>query len=104
MNIRGPPRSLEGSNGEPWGERGEGTYFKVDLNMQRLPDHHSCVEKKLLDEATLPLRRMKSASWQVGAAPAKPLTAAAQQLFGGRATGKGAASQTRRALPRAQPP
>lgn len=70
--------------------QGEGAYFKADPNMQRPPEKHSCVERKRLGGTKLP-PRMKSASGQVGAAPAKPLTAAAQQLFGGRATGKGAA-------------
>ena len=71
----------------------------VDPNTQRPPEQHSCVERKLLDGAKLPLRKMKSASRQVGAAPAKPLAAAAQQLFGGRATGKGAASSPGPSLP-----
>lgn len=65
---------------ERWEEK---AYFKVDPNRQRPPEKHSCVERKLLDGAKLPLRKMKSASQQVGAAPAKPLTAAAQQLFMG---------------------
>lgn len=54
-----------------------------------------------LTGAKLPLRKVKSASRQVGAAPAKPLTAAAQQLFGGRATRKGAASSPGLSLPQA---
>lgn len=81
---------------ERWEEK---AYFKIDPNRQRPPEKHSCVERKLLDGAKLPLRKMKSASQQVGAAPAKPLTAAAQQLFGGRAAGKGAASSPGPSLP-----
>lgn len=65
---------------------GEGAYFKVDPNMQRPPED-SCIKKKLLDGAKLPLRGMKSVSGQVRAAPVKPLTAAAQQLFGDRQRG-----------------
>lgn len=72
--------------------------------MQQPLKKHSCVERKLLNRAKLLLGSMKSASWQVGAAPAKPLTAAAQQLFGGRATSKGAASHAHGAFPRARPP
>lgn len=86
---------------ERWGE---GAYFKVDPNMQRPPEKDSCIERRLLDGAKLPLRGMKSASWKVGAALAKPLTAAAQQLFGGRVTGKGAVSQLHGAHMKAQPP
>lgn len=78
-------------------------YFKVDPNMQRPLEKHSCVEKKLLNRVKLLLGSMKSASRQVGAAPAKPLTAAAQQLFGGRATSKGVASHAHGAFPRARP-
>lgn len=63
--------------------------------MQQPLKKHSCVERKLLNRAKL-LGSMKSASWQVGQLPAKPLTAAAQQLFGGRATSKGAALCARR--------
>ena len=79
-------------------------YFKVDPNMQQPLENHSCVERKLLVPVKLLLGSMKSASWQVGAAPAKPLTAAAQQLFGGRAASKGAASHAHGAFPRARPP
>lgn len=81
-----------------------GACLKVDPNMQRPPEKDSCVKRRLLDGAKLPLRGMKSASWQVGAALAKPLTAAAQQLLGGRVTGKGAVSQPHGALLKAQPP
>lgn len=54
---------------ESHGEVRRGGYFKVDPNMQRPPEKHTCVERKLLDRVKLPLRRMKSASQQVGAAP-----------------------------------
>lgn len=77
---------------ESHGEVGRGVYFKVDPNMQR-PPKDSCVERNLLHGAKLPLRGIKSVPWQMGAAPANPLTAASQQMFGGRVTGKGAASQ-----------
>lgn len=64
----------------------EGVYFKLDPNMQRPPED-SYIKRKLLDGAKLPPRGMKSVSGQVQAASVKPLTAAAQQLFGDRQRG-----------------
>lgn len=65
-------------------ERYREDYFKVDPNMQRPLEKHSCVERKLLNRVRLLLGSMKSASRQVGAAPAKP-----QQLLPSNCLGAG---------------